>query len=77
MHKYMRAIGFSEMNDRKQIRRLINGIVIDADCREYTTNDEDIIVAQFSKDFAENIGIGVCGVFQRTTHLHLARGIPQ
>ena len=63
MHKYMRAIGFSEMNDRKQIRRLINGIVIDSDCREYTTNDEDIIVAQFSKDFAENIGIGVCGEF--------------
>lgn len=51
------------MQDRRKLRRLINGIVVDSDRREYTTNEEDIIIAEFSKDFAENMGIAVCGEF--------------
>ena len=63
MHKYLRAIGFSDLQDRKKLHKLINGIVVDSDRREYTTNEKDIIVAEFSKDFAENMGIAVCGEF--------------
>lgn len=59
----MRAVGFSDLQDRKKLRKLINGIVVDSDRREYTTNEKDIIVAEFSKDFAENMGIAVCGEF--------------
>lgn len=59
----MRAIGFSDLNDRRKLRRLINGIVIDSDYREYTTNEENRVMAQFSKDFADNMGIAVCGEF--------------
>lgn len=59
----MRAIGFSNLQDRRKLRKLINGIVVDSDRREYTTNEDDIIVAEFSKDFAENMGIAVCGEF--------------
>lgn len=59
----MRAIGFSDMKDRRKLYKLINGIVADSDRREYTTNEEDIIIAEFSKDFANNMGITVCGEF--------------
>ena len=59
----MRAIGFSDMKDRRKLRKLISGIVADSDRREYTTNEDDIIVAEFSKDFANNMGIAVCGEF--------------
>lgn len=59
----MRAVGFSDLQDRKKLRKLINGIVVDSDRREYTTNEKDVIVAEFSKDFAENMGIAVCGEF--------------
>lgn len=59
----MRAIGFSNMKDRRKLRKLISGIVADSDRREYTTNEEDIIVAEFSKDFANNMGVSVCGEF--------------
>lgn len=63
LHKYLRAIGFSNLQDRKKLHKVINGIVIDSDRRDYTTNENDIIVAEFSKDFAENMGIAVCGEF--------------
>lgn len=59
----MRAIGFSEYMTHKEINKLVSGIVMDSDSREYTTNDNDIIVGEFCKDFAPNIGIAVCGEF--------------
>ncbi len=63
MHKYLRAVGFSELKDKKALRKLIQGIIIDSDKRECTTNEEDAIVVEFSKDFAENMGVSVCGEF--------------
>ena len=59
----MRAIGFSDLKDRNKLRKILNGIVINSDRREYTTSEDDAIVAEFSKDFAENMGITVCGEF--------------
>ena len=63
MHKYMRAIGFSEMKDRKELQNLITDIILNADEREYTSNENETVLAEFCKDFAENIGIAVCGEF--------------
>lgn len=63
MHKYLRAIGFSEYIDRKKIKELITDIVLNAGSRAYTTNQEDSMLGEFCKDFGENIGIAVCGEF--------------
>lgn len=59
----MRAIGFSKLKDRKELQDLITDIIVNADERSYTSKDDDIIIAEFCKDFAENIGIAVCGEF--------------
>ena len=63
MHKYMRAIGFSEPFTRTKLKELIAGIVIHADSRAYTIGSENQLLGEFCKDFAENIGIAVCGEF--------------
>ncbi|MCX4343510.1 MAG: DUF3881 family protein [Kineothrix sp.] len=63
MHKYMRAIGFSELSDRREEQRLITDIIMNATHRAYTSNSEDTILAEFCEDFAQNIGIAVCGEF--------------
>lgn len=63
LHRYMRAIGFSKLTDRTELKQLLTDIVLSASARAYTSNSEDIILAEFSKDFAENIGITVCGEF--------------
>ena len=63
MHKYLRAIGFSGLKDRKELQSLITDIIIESEERAYTSNGEDTILAEFCKDFAENIGIAVCGEF--------------
>lgn len=63
MHKYLRAIGFSKLNDRKEFQKLLTDIVVGSNERAYTSNGEKTLLAEFDKDFAENIGIAVCGEF--------------
>ncbi|MDE6604247.1 MAG: DUF3881 family protein [Lachnospiraceae bacterium] len=63
MHKFMRAIGFSKLSDRREEQRLITDIIMNATHRSYTSNGDDTILAEFCEDFAQDIGIAVCGEF--------------
>ncbi len=63
MHKYLRSIGFSKLEDRKELQKLLTDIVVNGTDRAYTSNGDKTLLAQFSKDFAENMGIAVCGEF--------------
>lgn len=63
MHKYLRAIGFSKFPDRKALKKLLTDVVVDSTQRAYTTGEEDIMLGEFCKDFAPNMGIAVCGEF--------------
>lgn len=63
MHKYMRAIGFSKLTDRREEQKLITDIVLNATHRAYTSNGEETILAEFCEDFAQDMGIAVCGEF--------------
>lgn len=63
MHKYMRAVGFSEYADRKKLKELIKSVVLNADYREYTINDEGVLLGEFCKNFTSELGISVCGEF--------------
>ena len=63
MHKYLRAIGFSKLNTRKEIQELIKSIIIEAGERQFARKDENSVLVEFDKDFADNLGIAVCGEF--------------
>ncbi len=63
MHKYMRAIGFSEYSDRKKLKELLTDVVLNADERSYTMNNEGVMIGEFCRNFADRMGIAVCGEF--------------
>ncbi len=63
MHRFMRAIGFSEEKSRKELQKLLTDVVVDGKDRAYTSNGGETLLASFSKEFAPNIGIAVCGEF--------------
>ena len=63
MHKFLRAIGFSELSDRKKLKDILTDVVMHSDERAYTTNKEDIMLGEFRKNFASGMGIAVCGEF--------------
>lgn len=63
MHKFLKAVGFSQYTEKKQVQKLIRDIIIHADERSYTTVGKKTLVAEFDRNFAEDIGIAVCGEF--------------
>ena len=63
MHRYMRAIGFSDYSDRKKIRNLLTDVIMNSDQRAYTLNQEGIKLGEFSKNFERFRGVTVCGEF--------------
>ena len=66
MHRYMRAIGFSEYADRKRLKELLTDVIMNSDERAYTMNQEEVLLGEFCKNFADNIGIAVCGEFDES-----------
>lgn len=63
MHRYMRAIGFSAYSDRKKLKELLTDIILNAEYRSYTIDQEEVMLGEFCKNFASNMGIAVCGEF--------------
>lgn len=63
MHRYMRAIGFSSFESRKKLQELLTDVVLNSDRRSITMNQENMLLGEFCKDFATNLGIAVCGEF--------------
>lgn len=77
MHKYLRAIGFSSIKKRKEYEELIRFCVQDATERAYTTKEpllskevteDDNMLAIYYRDFAEGIGLAVCGEYDIDNH---------
>ena len=46
MHKFLRAVGFSEYTEKKQIQQLIREIILHADERSYTTRNDNSLYAE-------------------------------
>lgn len=61
MHKYLRAIGFSGIQNRDRLQIIIAKTIKDAEERSFTTYDEDALLCEYSKLFADDIGLTVCG----------------
>lgn len=64
MHRYLRAIGFSSLKNRSQVNELLAYIIRNADEKKYTSMDDtDVMFAEYSKEFAENVGLVVRGEY--------------
>ncbi len=63
MHKFLRSVGFSKIKDRKELTSLITSSIQNAQKRAYVTNSENVILAEFARDYADGIGVCVCGEF--------------
>ena len=64
MHKYLRSIGFSNIQTQKDLQNLIAEIIKNPSNKAYTDYSNDSIFAEFDKDYGEDIGIAVRGVFE-------------
>lgn len=76
MHSYLRAVGFSNITNRKEMDRII-GIIMDQPTDKYVTKLSDtILLTEISKDFAPNLGVALRGEYDEKGFFHLEHYFP-
>ncbi len=64
MHKYLRAAGFSKLKSRSQLKKILNDVLRNPSDRQYVSSgDDDAIIVEFRKEYADLIGVAVCGTY--------------
>lgn len=66
----MRAIGFSEELNRRQVQELLKKAVAEADSI-FMTEDEHYVFGQVLKEVSPNLGISVCGEYNEKDELEI------
>ncbi|MBR1862078.1 MAG: DUF3881 family protein [Lachnospiraceae bacterium] len=75
MHRYLRAIGFSKKT-RKEIQDIVMDCIRKADKRSYTLVEDETMAAEFSREYADSMGITVSGNFDEEDKFHLEYYFP-
>jgi hypothetical protein len=76
MHSYLRAIGFSKIETRKDLDKVL-GMVMTQPTEKYVTkvNDNNALT-EISKDFSERMGITVRGEYDEKGFFHIEHYYP-
>lgn len=71
MHKYLRAVGFSEIKLREQLKPYIKEVVMTPDRTGISDEDSEDIFVQIYKEYAQDMGLMMCGVINQKDEFEL------
>ena len=71
MHKYLKAVGFSRITKRSQIREIIQDVIKNYDEKTAVENHPEGIFVEFSKNYGCDCGITVCGQHEDDNKFHV------
>lgn len=69
MHQYLRAVGFSNIKTKKDLRELLNDIIINASSKNFLETDHESILVEYTKDFSETTGVTLRGEYDKEDNL--------
>lgn len=76
MHSYLRAIGFSNIKNRKELDKVI-GIVLDQPTEKKSTRiSKNEVMTEVMKNFGDNIGFAIRGIYDEKGFFHLEHYFP-
>ena len=76
MHSFLKAIGFSQLNSRKEVEALIQMVIHQASERHMIRLGNSTSVAELSLEFAEGLGITVRGEYDEKEVFHVEHYFP-
>ena len=71
MHSYLRAVGFSKLKNRSEIRELIRDVVKNYDEKTAVEEHPDGVCVEFSKYYGCDCGVTVCGQYDEDNRFHV------
>lgn len=76
MHSYLRAIGFSNINNRTELNKLINLVIEKASNRKTVQINHQISLTEMSMMFGEDFGITLRGEYDQNDVFHIDNYFP-
>jgi hypothetical protein len=77
MHSYLRAVGFSNINSRSDLDKIL-GIIMNDPTNKYITKiNEKVVLTEISKNFSDRMGITIRGEYDEFGFFHLEHYFPQ
>ena len=70
MHRFLKSIGFSQISKRSQMRSIILDVVRNCDDKKMVDHREEGTFAEFTKYYANDCGIKVCGQYDEDNKFH-------
>lgn len=71
MHQYLRAVGFSKIETKNQIKDLLGDVIIDPNRKNFIETGNDEIVVEYSKNYCPTCGITLRGEYDDSNNLTL------
>ncbi|MBP5384134.1 MAG: DUF3881 family protein [Lachnospiraceae bacterium] len=71
MHQYLRAVGFSEIKNKKEVKELLSRIVKEPDEKDYIETEQGNILIEYHTMFSESTGMMLRGELDDGDHLML------
>ena len=71
MHKYLKTVGFSRINTRKEMQQILRDVVRNYDEKVVLESHPDGVFAEFSKSYGCDCGITVCGQYDQDNKFHM------
>ncbi len=71
MHRYLRAVGFSNIENKKQIRDLLNDVIISPNRKEFIETAGGSVLVEYSRNYCPTCGITLRGEYDESNNLTL------
>lgn len=71
MHQYLRAVGFSEYKKKKEIKEILNRIILEPEKKEFVETDQKSILLEYSAKFSESTGVTLRGEYDEDENFML------
>ena len=75
MHDYLRAIGFSQIKENKDVRELLKVVMLHPTA-EFVTSDKHSVFGEKVKEFSSRMGISVRGEYDEDGNFHTSYYFP-
>ena len=70
MHTFYESVGLSRIRSARSSERLIRETIMNFDKRNIFRNEQNIVHAEFSRYYAPDLGVTVCGEFDESGSFH-------
>ena len=71
MHSYLKAVGFSEIKKRAEMKEILLDVIRNYDEKNVVSDHPDGTFAEFSKSYGYDCGITVCGQYDEDNRFHV------